>query len=377
MAPKPISVPSIYPPVAGAAHAMRFSDTVYTGAIMPKDQSGRLAVVGLAGQAKLALGNLDAVLASAGAQVEEVAKVNCYVDPSVAAAVDEFISERDAVFGRGRQAGTIAPLTMPEPGMLVAVEAIAHLGVQKTIVALGFDSDPKTGWANAVRVADALYVSGRYGVGPTFGAQAKGIYDEFDRMIHAAGASWRDMVRVHQFAVRSDLSIDQIRAARAPYLRNEEFLSTSVVCHEAPLKGVLESWQLLIDIEGTLGPKAYFSSPSAWANPGGLHIVKSGGTAYFQAQMSRDAKGVRLHPDDAEKHTVQICRNLEAMMEVAKIDRADLVHIRSFCKYRRDVATARAVVDRWIGGHPCARSEFVVDFFDPLAIVEIEVTASA
>src|SRR5262249_36332507 len=155
-----------------------------------------------------------------------------------------------------------------EAGALIAIEAIAHAGAAKRIVGGSANSH----WAAAVRVADKLYVSGQYGRGSPFAEQANSIYVAFDAIVTAAQNSWRDVVRIHQFGTHPDLSIDQVRAARAPFLKNEEFLSTSVVCHAAELAGIGWPWQFAVDIEAAVGEKRYSSASETWANPGGLHV---------------------------------------------------------------------------------------------------------
>jgi enamine deaminase RidA (YjgF/YER057c/UK114 family) len=372
-----VNAPAIYPNPPGSAHAVRFGDTVYTSAILARDQGG--GMIGkndVAAQSESMFDNLRAVLASAGASMDDVARVNCYVDPAACGHLARVYEIRDRYLTRGAQAGTTVPLRLPEAGALIAIEAIAHVGAAKQVVTAGSGVRSTSDWADAVRVSGRLYVSGQYGRGATFSEQARSIYSAFDAIVRAAGVSWRDVVRVHQFGIRPDLSIDEVRAARAPYLRNEEFLSTSVVCHPAELAGVLSSWQLIVDIEAAMAPKIYSSTPGTWANPGGLHVAKAGNVGYFQAQMSRDSQGKTLYPDDAAAHTDQCCRNLDAMMKTASIKWSDIVHARVFCKREQDVPVARRVVDRWLGGNACARAELVANFFDPLATIEIELTAS-
>jgi len=371
-----IAPSSVYPSRPGALHAVRFGSTIYTGAIFAKDASGALVGPGdVVAQAALVFQNLAAVLDAAGARLDQIARMNWYIDPAACRHLERVYEIRDRSLQRGAHAGTVVPLVVPEVGALIAVEAIAHVDGERSIVKQSA-TPANPFWPDAVRVADKLYVSGRYGTGKTFSEQARSIYDAFDAIVRASDVSWHDIVRVHQFGIRPDLSIDQIRAARAPYLRNEQFLSTSIVCHDSELVGTPPSWELIVDIEGAAGPKRYSSAPGTWANPGGLHVASVGDVGYFQAQMSRDSQGKTLFPDDAEAHTDQCCRNLNAMMDAAAIRWSDIVHARVFCKRLQDVPVARRVVDRWLNGSACARTELVANFFDPLATIEIELTAN-
>jgi enamine deaminase RidA (YjgF/YER057c/UK114 family) len=367
-----VNASSIYASTPGAAHAVRFGDTVYTSAILPKNAAGRIVDRGdVIAQAETMFANLRAVLGSAGVRMEDVARVNLYLDPGACHSLGRVYEIRDRFLRRDSHAGTVVPSTLPDEGALIAIEAIAHAHAQRRAVGGSANSH----WAAAVRVGDKLYVSGQYGRGSPFAEQAKSIYVAFDAIVRESGVSWRDVVRIHQFGIRPDLSIDQVRAARAPFLKNEEFLSTSVVCHAGELAGIGSSWQFTVDIEAAAGPKSYHSAPGTWANPGGLHAVRAGDTGYFSAQMSRDGKGKTLYPDDAEAHTDQCCRNIDAMLRAAAIEWSAVVHIRVFCEQQDAVAIARRVVDRWLDGNACARTELVADFYDPLAKVEIEITA--
>lgn len=371
----PIQASSIYSNSTGIPHALRSDRTVYTGGILPKNKLGVVVEPkDVAAQARQAFENLSSVLATAGVRMEDVAKLNCYVQPDACRRLGRIFEVRDRFLQRGEQAGGVFPITVPEPGALIAIEAIAHCGEPKQAIMASPGTPSKSGWADAVRVADKLYGSAQYGQGETFSNQAQSAYDAFDAIVKAARVSWRDVVRVHQFATHSDIVFDETRVARAPYLRNEEFLSTSVVCKPAEIVGSPPRWELVVEIEAALAAKTYSCTPGIWSNPGGLHIVKSGNTAYFCPQMSRNGEGERLFPDDPYAHTDLICRNLHAMMETANLDWANVVHAKTFCRYDRDVPIARRVLDRWLAGSPCARTELVVDFFNPQAIVELELT---
>jgi 2-iminobutanoate/2-iminopropanoate deaminase len=373
---KIIDASDVYPAGPAAAHAVRFGTTVYTSEIAPKDAGGRVTAAGdLRAQTEQAFRNLKAVLAAAGARMEDVAKINIYVDPAAYTRRGEM---RDVISRSLRPetvAGTVVPIMLPTAGALLAVEAIAHVGVERKMVKEGPEFSSEWGWSQAVVAGTSIYGSARLGQGEPFLTQCKSIYDPFDALLNAAGMSWRDVVRIHQFATRPDLSIDDIRNARAPYLKNTEFLSTSVVCG-TPRDG-RSSWQVVVDMEGTTADKTYSSTPGIWANPGGLHAVKAGGTAYFTAQMSRDDKNKTLFANDVVAHADKVCANIDAMLSGAGLGWQNMVHARVFTRDMEDVAAVRKVVDGWLKNSKCARTDLVVGFFDPLARVEIEVTAVA
>jgi enamine deaminase RidA (YjgF/YER057c/UK114 family) len=375
MDPQPIHASSVYgnPPIQ--PHAVRFGAVVYTGAILP--MTGEGAVVDsqdVAAQSRQAFENLRAVLTAAGASMGDVAKLTFYVPSSASGQLPQIYEVRDRFLRPSQQAGSVIPVALPEPSTLIAIEAIAHINAPKRPIG----ANPTSGWADALHVADTLYASARYGEGATFAEKAKNVYDTFDKTLNAARVSWRDVVRVHQFATRPDVVFDETRIARAPYLRNHEFLSTSVVCQPAEIIGASPGWQLVVDIEAALGQRIYSSAPGIWSNPGGLHIVKSGSVGYLTAQMSRTGDGILQFPDDPERHTDLVCRNYDGMLQSANLSWANIIHARTFCQHRKDVPIARAVLDHWLAGTPCARTELVVDFFNvtPRPITEIELTAS-
>jgi 2-iminobutanoate/2-iminopropanoate deaminase len=374
---KAIESRDIYASNQGSAHAARFDGTVYTSGILPKDPKGEVTDAGkLPEQAERVFRNLEAVLASGGARMQDVAKINIYVNPAAFSRLREIQEHAGKILRLDTVAGTIVPVTLPIPGALLSIEATAHIGVKRRVITGSSEAASEFGWANAVTAGETTYVSGRYGKGDPFLAQAKSVYDAFDGIIRDAGVNWRDVVRIHQFATRPDLSIDDLRAARAPYLRNTEFLSTSVVCHLPASPALSRAWQLAVDIEATTAQKVYSSTPGTWANPGGLHAVKAGGTAYFTAQMSRNDQNKTLFADDVVAHANQVCLNIDAMLAGAGVGWEEVVHGRVFCRDFGDLAAVRKVVDRWMKGGSPARTELVVGFFDPLASVEIEVTAA-
>jgi enamine deaminase RidA (YjgF/YER057c/UK114 family) len=373
---KLIDANDIYPSGPAAAHAVRFGTTVYTSEISPKDASGRVTGGGdLRAQTEQAFRNLKAVLAAANARIEDVAKVNLYIDPGAFARRGETREVVSRFLRPETVAGTVVPIFLPTAGALVAVEAVAHIGVERKMIKSGPASPSESGWAQAVVAGSSIYVSARYGQGEPFLTQCKSVYDPFDALLKAANIPWRDIVRIHQFAIRPDLSVDDLRKSRAPYLKNTEFLSTSVVCG-APGGGA-SSWQVVADIEGTTAGKTYSSTPGIWANPGGLHAIKAGGTGYFTAQMSRDDKNKTLFADDVVAHADKVCANIDAMLSGAGLGWQNMVHARVFTRDMADVPAVRKVVDGWLKGNKCARTDLVVGFFDPLARVEIEVTTAA
>src|SRR5215216_3867653 len=104
MQPRLINTSSIYSNLPGAVHAIRFGDTIYTSAILPKDSAGHVAGKNdVTAQAESMFANLRAVLASGGARLDQIARVNCYVDPAACAHLERVYEVRDKFLKRGAQ----------------------------------------------------------------------------------------------------------------------------------------------------------------------------------------------------------------------------------------------------------------------------------
>jgi enamine deaminase RidA (YjgF/YER057c/UK114 family) len=379
MSRQSIVVPDVYPPT-GSAHAVVVDRTLYSAGMEPRDPHGEVVGRGDVGaQAEEAYRNLEAVLRQAGATWRDVVKVSTYSAPHglSAAGRRDLQAVADRYLPAGERAGLVVPLALGDPDVLVAVEVIAHIGVAKRCVTQVPAAVAAPGWAQAVRVGDLVYVGGQAATGGHVADQVRRVYEGIGAVLEAAGVAWRDVVKVHQYATRSDVPFDQIRQARDPYLRAGEFLSTSVVCGPAHPQWPLAGWLVLVDVEAYAGPKRFVRAPDVWANPGGLHATAAGRLLFLQAQMSRDIAGRTLHPDDVVAHTELVFRNLNGMLRAAGVAWGDVVHVRTFRKRAADLPAIHHVRDRWVLPGRYANTDLVADFFDPKALVEIEVLAVA
>ncbi len=100
-------------------------DTIYVSGQVALDASGSLVGAGdVAAQTRQCLDNVRAVLAAAGARIEDVVKITSYITD--AAKFGDLLRERAAFFGASLPASTavvVAALARPE--FMVEVEAIA------------------------------------------------------------------------------------------------------------------------------------------------------------------------------------------------------------------------------------------------------------
>ncbi|MDH4147815.1 MAG: RidA family protein [Acidimicrobiia bacterium] len=121
-------------PVSGVAtspaysHVVRMGDQLVVAGQVSQDAEGRVVGKGdITAQTRQAFENLRAVLASAGASFDDVAKLTVYVtDPGVRAEVSEV---RNELFAEPRPASTYLVIAgLAHPDFLVEIEAIAWLG---------------------------------------------------------------------------------------------------------------------------------------------------------------------------------------------------------------------------------------------------------
>lgn len=117
---------------AGRASAVvvETGSLVHTALLYPLNGEGRLqGGADATAQAAHVLGSLEAALTAAGTGLDHIARLHVYVsDNAVTPAVDRLIAQR---FTRTTPALTIVQSTMPHPGVLVAMDAIAATSRQQ------------------------------------------------------------------------------------------------------------------------------------------------------------------------------------------------------------------------------------------------------
>lgn len=379
----------------GGAHAVRVDGVVYTAAIEPVDVDGRLVGRGdLGAQAAQVYRNLDVVLRRAGTSWGDVVKVHTYVAPQgvTAAGRRALRVVEDRYLPAGGRTGLSVCLPLAEPDWLVAVEVIAHPGTPKRCITDVPGVAAAPGWAHAVRVGDFVYLGGQVpvaghalssaegGAAPVAAigdatAQVRAVYGHHDTILKHASLSWNDVFEVHQYVTRTDLNLNGMRAVRSAYLRLGKFVSTSVVCEPEHPQWPLEDWLLAVDMEAHVGPKEFIHAPGVWRNPDGVHGIKIGKTIYPHTQVPRDLTGKTLYPDDAGAQAKLTYQNLDGILRAAGTDWGYVVHVKTFCKRREDLAAVRQVRSQWLRDGQYAGTDLVAAFFDPALLVEIEVLA--
>lgn len=122
--PQTVFTPEAAPPGGHYVQATAWGDLVFVSGQLPVGRQGSLDPdLSFDEQARLALGNLLAVLAAAGSSPRQVLKVTAYL-----VGIDnwpKFNAVYSELFGEARPARAIVPVPELHHGALVEVEAIA------------------------------------------------------------------------------------------------------------------------------------------------------------------------------------------------------------------------------------------------------------
>ncbi len=113
---------------AGFAQATQAGDTIYVAGQVAQDPDGKLVGPGdMAAQARQVFANIKAILAVAGATMDDVMKITAYVTDM--GKYGDYNKVRAEVFPKGQMASaTVASPSLVRDGFLVEVEAIAVVG---------------------------------------------------------------------------------------------------------------------------------------------------------------------------------------------------------------------------------------------------------
>lgn len=380
-----IVVPNLYA-AAPYAHAVRVDEILYTSAIAALDSNGTLLHPGeLVPQVHKIYGNISRILEVAGGTWDDVVKINHFFS-SPGPSPSEFEGLREALgdyLALGQQAGTDVCLGPAPEGARLQVEVIAHIGVDKRVLSFVPRNNGRC-WAPGVRVGRHVYLSGRraYGVGaavnsPTLADETRGVYSEFDGLLKEAGVAWRDVVRVRQFVTDSGADFNLVRNGRRDYVPTGAFTSTSLCCMAGdPSGNVASPWTIAVDLEATTGVKISANTNALVETPATAHALKIGNLVHLQAWISTDDKDEIVFPGDIEGQARQVLNKMDLMLAAAGCGWSDVITSRVFCREREHLQAVRNIERHWAGSSVFARSDAVCRFFDPEALVEIELTVA-
>ena len=112
----------------GFAQGTQVGDTIYVAGQVAQDPDGKLVGPGdMTRQTQQVFANIEAVLAVAGATMDDVTKITAYLTDM--GKYGEYNAVRAAVFPKGQMASaTVASPTLVRSEFLVEVEAIAVVG---------------------------------------------------------------------------------------------------------------------------------------------------------------------------------------------------------------------------------------------------------
>jgi enamine deaminase RidA (YjgF/YER057c/UK114 family) len=120
--PPGLSTPTTY------SHVVRAGKTLYIAGQVAADAQGKVVGPAMTDQVRQVLANLKTALASQGAAVEHIAKINIYVTDMDAFRAPEAAKIRADFFGAHKPASTLVQVVrLASPDYKVEIEAIAVL----------------------------------------------------------------------------------------------------------------------------------------------------------------------------------------------------------------------------------------------------------
>ena len=346
-----------------------------------------------------ALTHLAAVLHALNASWRDLARITGYyasngIEPADLAACHALMTD---TIGAHRCAGAGVMLAPVAKGARLAIEAIVDVSGSKQVLSSSgtFNAAP---WAIATRVGTTLFVSGvipdhtlldvnvpvashETSGASSFFACSQSAYRRLALACDAIREAWSDcaglsdIVRLHQHITPPVIDLAEFRRSRADLLRTGDFVSASVHSGEDDPACAGRDPCITIDAEGVIGPRRRVTMAGVWANPGGLHGVVSDEVAFFQAQMGRSGDGVTVPAIEPARHAAQVFANIDCMLAAARLSWHDVVHLRAFCRDRAQADHAAGELGERLGDHACAATCLIAGFFDPQALLEIEITA--
>ena len=394
MANEVIMASDIYEP-AGIAHAVKSGNVVYTTGIVGYDKNGRLVGKGdLAAQTEQTFENLDSVLRAAGATWNDVVKVFTYTPRAVAGYAPTGGWEgrsrhreiRDRYLPMFQKTGLGVHMDLMNPDVLVEVDLVAHIDAPKHVITNVPNVYMTPRVAHAIRVDDTLYASGQQPVevagqvgriditeSPVaargdFEAQARFVFDNHDAILKAAGLSWDNVVKLHQYLTGP--GVGEMLGVRRRYLPGQMAASTTVTCGLAH-----QDWMIEVDLEAYYGNRQSFMANKAPVTRGTAHATRVGDTIYIQGMVARSPEGDNIGRGDIAAQTEAVFQSLGNILDVAGAGWDDVVQVKSYVKNREDFPGIRRVRSNYIKDGTYAATAVLAGFFDPDYLLEVEAIA--
>lgn len=122
-----------------------------------------------------------------------------------------------------------------------------------------------------------------------------------------------------------------------------------------------------------------FLNPLELGEPDGpfSHGVRTGATIWVSAQVSRDAAGRLVGPNDPEVQCRTIFRRIAAVLAAGGAQPSDVVMVRGCLKYREHIQATWRVRKEFFGEHRPASTTFMVSDVElEGALMSFEVVAT-
>ncbi len=252
---------------AGAAAPARTvsaaaGDVVYLSSMLPVDRRGELVDGGIEAQAEQIYDNVERVLAAAELNPAHLVKTLDYISPEgVADYKSTGCVRRDRLGPVYPASAGIVTDRVAHPGARLQVDCIASRALPRAVNP-GWDRYEKLTYSPAVRVGDALFLSGQAALDPAtqravhegdIVAQAEFVYGNVLEVVRAAGGGPSSLVRTVEYVTEAGLTGYRGTAAvRAGLLSAPYPASTGVVC-----AGLLRpEFELEVDASAVLGTGA-------------------------------------------------------------------------------------------------------------------------
>ncbi|MBI4337828.1 MAG: RidA family protein [Chloroflexi bacterium] len=355
------------------SQAARVGDLVFAAGQAARDPSGNIVRGSTEVQATRVFEKLSHILTAVGGSFQDILRLDSYYVPGV-----EFAAVRPvrAKFMPGMQVNPpsvgITVHALADPAFGLEIEAIIGLGPKEHI---NSPREFRTPFIDAIKMGNIIVLSGHTSRGRDgvvlegdLVVQTQRIYEKFQNILSAAGASMGDIVKINKYYTRGTTEWERTRIAQ---MQAAVFFPPSLPPPAATGVTIgalaLPQWDVEMSAIAVLGPKKAFNSPKEWHPPFVTQAMRAGNLVFTAGQTARDINGNLVGPGDTAKQAevifAKLANNLAeagcTLRDVAKLNiyvapGADLkqlreVRARSFPKDSPPPAMTLAVV-KSLGG---------------------------
>jgi enamine deaminase RidA (YjgF/YER057c/UK114 family) len=329
-----------------ASAAVRAGDLLFVSGQVALDASGSVVAPGDArGQAKTALAQIQQLVELAGGRMADVVDVMSF--HSDAREMDQVFEAARDFFSTDYPAWTaVGAASLPVPGLLVSIRAIAHLGDEpKQCVTpqsnAWLDSFPVSA---ACRKGDLVFVSGQIAADASgrviapgdHEAQARHAFNRIREILTRLGASLDDVIDVisfHQDA-RGMVACADVQRETFQHVPPGEVAAWTAIGTPALYGlGMLSAWRAIADLSA--GPRIAKTPESLWwrHDPISGGTRKSGGSLIgISGEVASDGDGEITTPGDTAGQARYAFERIREVLDMFGATMEDVVEITSFHK---------------------------------------------